>query len=76
MQNKIMRFILNLKSRASIRNKELSKAGFLNVKDRVKQLKMNHVFKIKNKRYIMDQLIKYFRFKYLFLKQITINQQY
>ena len=48
MQNKIIRFILNLKSRASIRNKELSKAGFLNVTDRVKQLKMNHVFKIKN----------------------------
>ena len=39
----MIRFILN-----SIRNKELSKAGFLSVTDRVKQLQMNHVFKINN----------------------------
>ena len=48
MQNKIIRFILNLKSRDSIRKKELLKAGSLDVTNRVKQLKMNHVFKIKN----------------------------
>ena len=48
IQNKMIRFILNLKSRDSIRNKELSKSGFLNVTDRVKQLMMNHVFKIRN----------------------------
>merc|ERR1739840_50068 len=48
IQNKMIRFILNLKSRDSIRNKELSKSGFLNVPDRVKQLMMNHVFKIRN----------------------------
>ena len=39
---------MNLKNRASIRNKVLLKAGFLDVKNRVRQLKMNHVFKIKN----------------------------
>ena len=48
MQNKIVRFILNLKIRDSIRNQELLKDGLLNVPNRVKQLKMNHVFKIKN----------------------------
>ena len=48
IQNKMIRFILNLKSRDSIRNKELSKSGFLSVTDRVKQLMMNHVFKIRN----------------------------
>ena len=31
-----------------MRNNELLKVGALNVSDRVKQLKMNHVFKIRN----------------------------
>ena len=48
MQNKIVRFTLNLRRRDSVRNKELLKVGALNVSDRVKQLKMNHVFKIRN----------------------------
>ena len=48
-QNKITRFILNYDNRAHIGHKELAKAGFLNVSDRVKQLKLGHVFKIKNK---------------------------
>ena len=39
---------MNLKSRDNIRNKELMKAGFLDVTNRVRQLKMNHVSKIKN----------------------------
>ena len=46
MQNKIVRFVLNLDYRASINNKELVKAGFLSVPDRVKQLQLGHVFKI------------------------------
>merc|ERR1712215_465028 len=41
------RFILNLRRRDSVRNKELRKVDMLSVPDRVKQLKMNHVFKIK-----------------------------
>merc|ERR1711872_964237 len=49
MQNKMIRFILKLESRAHIGNDELVKAGFLSVVDRVKQLKLGHVFKIKNK---------------------------
>ena len=47
MQNKVARFILNLRRRDSGRNKELRKVDVLSVPDRVKQLKMNHVFKIK-----------------------------
>ena len=47
MQNKVVRFILNLRRRDSVRNKELRKVDMLSVPDRVKQLKMNHVFKIK-----------------------------
>ena len=49
MQNKMVRFILKLDSRAHIGNDELVNAGFLSVVDRVKQLKLGHVFKIKNK---------------------------
>ena len=47
MQNKMVRFILNLRRRDSVRNKELRKVDALSVPDRVMQLKMNHVFKIK-----------------------------
>ena len=46
MQNKVVRFILNLRRRDSVRNKELRKVDALSVPDRVMQLKMNHVFKI------------------------------
>ncbi|CAL4061329.1 unnamed protein product, partial [Meganyctiphanes norvegica] len=49
MQNKIIRFILNLDNRAHIGNRELAKTGFLKVPERVKQLKLGHVIKIKNK---------------------------
>jgi len=46
MQNKVVRFILDLDSRTHIGQSELDKLRFLNVEDRVKQLKLNHVFKI------------------------------
>ena len=52
MQNKMVRFILKLDSRAHIGNDELVNAGFLSVVDRVKQLKLGHVFKIKYLNYI------------------------
>ena len=45
----MMRFILDLDSRAHIGHKEFSKTGFLNVETRVKQLKLGHVIKIINK---------------------------
>ena len=45
----MIRFILNLDNRAHIGNQEQTKTGFLKVSDRVKQLKLGHVFKIKNK---------------------------
>merc|ERR1712121_241278 len=47
MQNKLVRFILNLRRTDSVRNKELRNVDALSVPDRVMQLKMNHVFKIK-----------------------------
>ena len=49
MQNKMIRFILKLDNRTHIGNNELVNAGFLNVSDRIKQLKLGHVFKIRNK---------------------------
>ena len=48
-QNRMIRFILKLDNRAHIGNEELEKSGFLKVNDRVKQLKLGHVFKIKKK---------------------------
>ena len=61
MQNKMVRFILKLDSRAHIGNDELVNAGFLSVVDRVKQLKLGHVFKIKNKScpiYLRENFLK------------------
>ena len=61
MQNKMVRFILKLDSRAHIGNDELVRAGFLSVVDRVKQLKLGHVFKIKNKScpiYLRENFLK------------------
>ena len=48
LQNRMIRFILNLNSRHHIGYKELKDAGFLKVSERVKQLKLGHIFKIKN----------------------------
>ena len=48
VQNKMIRFISDLEPRTHIGNKELAKAGYLSVPDRVKQLKLGHVFKIRN----------------------------
>ena len=48
MQNKFIWFISDLESRAPIGNQELAKAEYLSVPDRVKQLKLGHVFKIRN----------------------------
>ena len=48
MQNKIVRYILDLDNRAHIGCNELEKVNMLYVEDRVKQMKLNHVFKIWN----------------------------
>ena len=48
IQNKMARFVLSKDSRDHIGQQELDIIGTLNVSDRVKQLKMNHVFKIFN----------------------------
>ena len=48
MQNKMIRYILNLDSRSHIGCSEFEKLNMLNVCDRVKQNKLNHVYKIFN----------------------------
>ena len=48
MQNKTVRFILNLGNRAHVGSKEFDKLDILSVTDRVKQNKLNHIFKIYN----------------------------
>ena len=48
MQNKIVRYILDLGNRAHIGCNEIEKVNMLYVEDRVKQMKLNHVFKIWN----------------------------
>ena len=46
MQNKVVRFILNKGPRSHVGQDELDAVGLLSVKDRVIQMKINHVFKI------------------------------
>ena len=46
MQNKMIRFILKLDSRSHIGCNELEKVNMLNVSNRVKQINLNHVYKI------------------------------
>ena len=48
MQNKVVRYILNLDNRAHIGCSELEKVNMLNVDNWVKQMKLNRVFKIWN----------------------------
>ena len=45
-QNKVVRFILDLEQRASVNNHVLERAKMLCVNDRVKQLRLNHVYNI------------------------------
>ena len=46
MQNKMIRFILKLNSRSHIGCNELENVNMLSVSNRVKQIKLNHVYKI------------------------------
>ena len=48
MQNKMIRFMLNLGYRAHIGTVEYERINMFPVPDRVRQLKLNHVFKINN----------------------------
>ncbi|XP_033096218.1 uncharacterized protein LOC117100553, partial [Anneissia japonica] len=47
-QNKIVRFIKNLPPRSHIGRDQLSSIGYLNIKNRVKFLRLSHVHKIAN----------------------------
>ena len=46
MQNKLVRFVLDYNGRRSLFPEDFSKIGILNVSDRVKQLRLGHVFNI------------------------------
>ena len=48
MQNKIVRYILDLGDRAHVGCHEIEMINMLYVENRVKQMKLNHVFKIWN----------------------------
>ncbi len=47
-QNKMVRFIKSMEPRTHIGQEELSSIGMLDVKSRVKQLRLNHAYKIYN----------------------------
>ena len=49
-QNKMVRFILDMSPRESINYNDLSSIQVLNIEDRVKQLRLNHVYNICNDR--------------------------
>jgi hypothetical protein len=46
IQNKMTRFILGMKNRQSVTFKELKSIGFLDIPNRIKQLRLNHAFSI------------------------------
>ena len=46
MQNKVVRFVLELGPRTHVGQEQRNELGLLSVKDRVAQLKLNRVFKI------------------------------
>ena len=48
MQNKVVRFVLDMGPRRHVGQKERNKIGLLSVRDRVAQLKLNQVFRIYN----------------------------
>ena len=60
-QSKVVRFINNYNSRRSVRSSDLSKLGMLIVEHRVKQMRLNHMYRIYNKccpEYIRDNFIQ------------------
>jgi len=61
MQNKMSRFVLDLGPREHIGQTELDSLGFLNIQNRVLQLKLNHAFKIfhnNSPKYLSDLFVK------------------
>ena len=61
MQNKMCSFILDLSPRSHIGKFELDSLGFLNIQNRVMQLKLNHAFKVyhnSSPKYLSDSFTK------------------
>ena len=65
MPNKMVRFILKLGPRSHIGDEQLKTVGMLKVEDRVRQLKLNHVFKIYNEVVNMYNLLNDVLFLYV-----------
>ena len=60
-QNKVVRFINKYNPRRSVNSSDLSKLGMLNVEHRVKQMRLNHVYRIYNNccpEYMRDNFIQ------------------
>ena len=60
-QNKVVKFINKYNPRRSVRSSDLSKLGMLNVEHRVKQMRLNHVYRIYNNcypEYMRDNFIQ------------------
>ena len=59
-QNKMVRFMCGFSPRQSVNYNELNSLNMLNVEDRVKQLRLNHVFNIFNENapsYLRDNFV-------------------
>ena len=68
LQNKFIRFILDLGPRAHIGSAEFIKVNMLPVSDRVRQLKLNHVFRIIN-----DQCPGYLKENFSMIKDTQLS---
>ena len=68
MQNKCIRFILDLGPRSHIGSKEFKLANMLPVQDRVRQLKLTHVFKI-----FHNQCPEYMKEKFLRIRDTPLR---
>lgn len=61
VQNKVVRFIYNYGPRTSVKSSDLSGLGMLDVESRVKQMRLNHVYKVFNRNcpmYLNDNLVR------------------
>ena len=68
MQNKCIRFILDLGPRSHISSREFKVVNMLPVQDRVRQLKLNHIFKI-----FHNQCPEYMKENFLRIKDTPLS---
>ena len=68
LQNKYIRYILDLGPRAHIGSAEFIKVNMLPISDRIRQLKLNHVFRIIN-----DQCPEYLKENFLMIRDTQLS---